>query len=300
MAFVTIEDPTGAAEFTVFPKTYARTRELWHVESIVLAKGKVEVRDGKVQILCESAKAYEPPEVSLEITDNRQPTNDLSGNGASTRVTQIAIPDDNESMMADMSAAIEGMLESEMMSSGPEEPPGMWEESDDSPVNSKQKAVSSRQSTVNGQTVVSVHSSVPSTATQVAESKSNYVAEKTNGGNGNATVKPNGGNGHAVTTPVAVAVKPAVSAPASAKSFEPPRHLRIYFSRTEDHDDDVQRMRELLMLLRSVPGRDKFTFFVPNPQGIVQLDFPNFTTNYGTLQDSLSDMIGQWGNIEVQ
>ena len=100
------------------------------------------------------------------------------------------------------------------------------------------------------------------------------------------------------STMAAVAVKPA--APAPVKSFEPPRHLRIYFSRTEDQDDDVRRMRELLMLLRSVPGRDKFTFFVPNPQGIVQLDFPNFTTNYGTLQDSLTEMMGEWGNIEVQ
>ena len=311
MAFVTIEDPTGSVEITVFPKTFARTRELWHVEAIVLTKGKVELREAKVQVLCESAKEYEPPEVTK---DERPKTNDApteAGNVKQTQVTQFAMPDDNEAMMADMSDAIEGVLEIESQE-GPQEPEGMWEESGEPLVESKQKAVSSEQSTVNSVTVNSVQPSVPVT-TQVAESKPAYVAEKPNGGNGNGEVKPNGGNGngaikpsgnggngHAVTTPAATAVKPAVHTPTSGKSFEPPRHLRIYFARTQDHDDDVRRMRELLMLLRSVPGRDKFSFFVPNPQGIVQLDFPNFTTNYGTLQDSLSDMMGQWGNIEVQ
>jgi DNA polymerase-3 subunit alpha len=61
MAFVSIEDPTGSTEITVFPKTYARTKELWHAEALVLVKGKVELRDGKIQILCESAEEYHVP-----------------------------------------------------------------------------------------------------------------------------------------------------------------------------------------------------------------------------------------------
>ena len=59
-------------------------------------------------------------------------------------------------------------------------------------------------------------------------------------------------------------------------------------------------MRELLNLLRSVPGRDKFTFFVPNPQGTVQLDFPNFTTTYAVVEEPLNLLVSEWGSLEVQ
>ena len=59
-------------------------------------------------------------------------------------------------------------------------------------------------------------------------------------------------------------------------------------------------MRELLALLRSRPGRDRFTFYVPNPQGTVQLDFPNFTTSYAAVQEPLEEMVGQLGSMEVE
>ncbi len=59
-------------------------------------------------------------------------------------------------------------------------------------------------------------------------------------------------------------------------------------------------MRELLSLLRSVRGRDRFTLYVPNPQGLVQLDFPNFTTNFGQVEEPLSQLVGEWGSLEVQ
>ncbi|MDE3091521.1 MAG: hypothetical protein KGJ80_19300 [Chloroflexota bacterium] len=62
----------------------------------------------------------------------------------------------------------------------------------------------------------------------------------------------------------------------------------------------MRRMRELLNLLRGTPGRDRFTFFVPNPQGTVQLDFPNFSTSYAAVQESLSQMVSEWGSMEVQ
>ncbi len=82
--------------------------------------------------------------------------------------------------------------------------------------------------------------------------------------------------------------------------YQPARHLRIFLTRTNNHDEDVRRMRELLALLASAEGRDSFTFFVPNPQGIVQLDFPNHSTSYTALQDSLHQAIGNWGTLEVQ
>jgi hypothetical protein len=88
--------------------------------------------------------------------------------------------------------------------------------------------------------------------------------------------------------------------PATTTHPESPRHLRIFLTRTNDHDEDVRRMRELLALLSSVDGQDRFTFYVPNPQGIVQLDFPNHKTSYVQVQAPLTQMVSGWGTLEVQ
>jgi DNA polymerase III subunit alpha len=276
MAFVQIEDPSGTSELTVFPKTFARTRELWHVESLVKVKAKVESRDGKIQLLCETAAEYEPPQATAE------------PNGAPhSNAVQFAIPDDGEAALADASAVIEEALEIENMPPPPEEPPdefsGQWAvDGGQTPVGSQQSAVGSQQlSVISNQAAVASH-------VRVAEVKPAYAA-KSSGGNASAA-KPNGGNGHAEPTP----------APRAAPSNGPARQLRIYFERTNDQDEDVRRMRELLNLLRSIPGRDRFTFFVPNPQGTVQLDFPNFTTSYAAVQELLDPMVSEWGSMEVQ
>jgi DNA polymerase-3 subunit alpha len=118
----------------------------------------------------------------------------------------------------------------------------------------------------------------------------NQIVEKQNGlANGNG--KSNGGNGD----------KANFTAPAApATRFQPPKHLRIFLQRTNDYDEDVRRMRELLMLLSSVDGHDRFTFYVPNPQGVVQLDFPNHSTSYAQVQVSLDELMSEWGTLEIQ
>ncbi len=276
MAFAQIEDPSGMSELTVFPKTFARTRELWHVESLVKVKAKVESRDGKIQLLCETATEYEPPETTK---DERRRT-EAEPDEPLPQAVQFVMPDDGEAALADASAVIEEVLEIENMPPPPEEPPDEF--GGQTPLGSQQSAVGSNQlSVASSQAVVANH-------VQVAETKPAYAA-KLNGGNASAA-KPNGGNRHVEPSP----------APRAAPSNGPARHLRIYFERTNDQDEDVRRMRELLNLLRSMPGRDRFTFFVPNPQGTVQLDFPNFTTSYTAVQELLDPMVSDWGSMEVQ
>ncbi|MCX7840667.1 MAG: DNA polymerase III subunit alpha, partial [Anaerolineae bacterium] len=58
MAFVSLEDPSGTVELTVFPKVFERTRDLWQTDAVVFVKGKVDVRDGKLQVVCDSAEEY--------------------------------------------------------------------------------------------------------------------------------------------------------------------------------------------------------------------------------------------------
>jgi DNA polymerase-3 subunit alpha len=260
MAFVSIEDPTGAVELTVFPKTYARTKDLWHTEAIVQVKGKVELRDGKVQILCDSAQEYHIEEMPA---DTEPPAS-----------VQYAMADANEVAIADSAPMIEEAraeyIIDENVPPPPEEPPDEF------------SSVNRRPSTVGSEKQNARNDPPPANENQIVE-KQNGLA------NGNG--KSNGGNGD----------KANFTAPAApATRFQPPKHLRIFLQRTNDYDEDVRRMRELLMLLSSVDGHDRFTFYVPNPQGVVQLDFPNHSTSYAQVQVSLDELMSEWGTLEIQ
>jgi DNA polymerase-3 subunit alpha len=60
MAFVELEDPQGTVDVTVFPRVYEQTRELWDTDNILLLKGKVQIRDERIGVICEEATEYAP------------------------------------------------------------------------------------------------------------------------------------------------------------------------------------------------------------------------------------------------
>ncbi len=198
---------------------------------------------------------------------------------------QISIADDDEAKLAEASGVFEEELAN--LPPPPEEPPDDWPPAPAPAV-------------------------VPSSASPVV-SETNQAAVSpesapTAGNNGQSTPP---GNGYAIAPPGRAAAenKSEYAAPpnvgdvvayAGTSRSGAPRHLRIYLERAGDYDEEVRRMRELLNLLRSAPGRDRFTFFVPNPQGVVQLDFPNFTTSLTTVEEALIPMVNEWGSLEVQ
>jgi DNA polymerase-3 subunit alpha len=59
MLFAQIEDLTGSAEVTVFPRTYEATHEVWNADEILLVNARVEQRDDTVQLLCEDAVRFD-------------------------------------------------------------------------------------------------------------------------------------------------------------------------------------------------------------------------------------------------
>jgi len=59
MAFVKLEDDSGAIEGVVFPRVFRKTRSCWQKESLVIADGVVEVREERISILIENAKPLE-------------------------------------------------------------------------------------------------------------------------------------------------------------------------------------------------------------------------------------------------
>ncbi len=64
MAFLKLEDLRGVIEVVVFPKTLERVRNLINVDSIVIIKGRVSMKeDEAVKIICESMGPLEKVDV---------------------------------------------------------------------------------------------------------------------------------------------------------------------------------------------------------------------------------------------
>jgi DNA polymerase-3 subunit alpha len=86
---------------------------------------------------------------------------------------------------------------------------------------------------------------------------------------------------------------PASGPHATVPDPQLPRHLHITVYRTADSQSDRKRLRSVYELVTSYQGQDTFSFFIPNGQGRLQLDFPNDTTHYCTeLQQKLAKMLG--------
>lgn len=55
-----LEDLDGSVQVITWPGLYESTKELWEEGNILVVKGLVKVRDGKVQLNCQQAQRYQP------------------------------------------------------------------------------------------------------------------------------------------------------------------------------------------------------------------------------------------------
>lgn len=55
MAFITVYDETGSIEVIAFPRTYAKLRSVLAINRVIIFKGKVNDRDGRLSVLMENA-----------------------------------------------------------------------------------------------------------------------------------------------------------------------------------------------------------------------------------------------------
>jgi DNA polymerase III subunit alpha len=68
MAFVRMEDLQGVVEITVFPQLYRDRKAMWMQDKIVIVRGKVDVRNGRVGVLADSVQDYVEDAQVLEDT----------------------------------------------------------------------------------------------------------------------------------------------------------------------------------------------------------------------------------------
>jgi len=73
-----------------------------------------------------------------------------------------------------------------------------------------------------------------------------------------------------------------------------PRLLRITFQRSSNLDRDKRLLNDVCRLLESYQGSDRYRFDIISPAGVVQMDFPNYTTKCNPeLQRKLCNLLGQ-------
>ena len=94
MLIATLEDLHGSVELTVFPRTFVQTEQVWQEDAVVIVTGKIDQREERYQLVCDTAEAFEvpdgpPPEVPEVATltppvsglTNGHATNGHAGNG---------------------------------------------------------------------------------------------------------------------------------------------------------------------------------------------------------------------------
>lgn len=71
MAFVILEDARGAVDVTVFPQLFNKTSSLWMNGNIVVVRGKVDFRGGRVAVVADEAQEYEKGMKTIQTTQYR-------------------------------------------------------------------------------------------------------------------------------------------------------------------------------------------------------------------------------------
>ena len=56
MLFSYLEDLTSKIELVVFPNVLEKNPDAWKENTIIIAKGKVNDRDGEMKLLCDEVK----------------------------------------------------------------------------------------------------------------------------------------------------------------------------------------------------------------------------------------------------
>ncbi|PKO23686.1 MAG: hypothetical protein CVU38_02830 [Chloroflexi bacterium HGW-Chloroflexi-1] len=304
MAFVRLEDLQGALDVTVFPKLYQETRALWALDKIVVVRGRVDVRNGRVSVLADSVQDY--VEGAQVIEDTSSVAYRYRNGGAANARPQV-----NERAARRYTPA--SMMETAGVGAFPGEAEDDADYGEENPfADDKPEWFAERDGEPSGQ--------------GAGERGSGGAEER--GGRG-AGEQMSGGAKAQGDTPQPEVDAPSSAAPeptpiSSLSSVRPgpslesapqedsapaprlgdasaapkgPRTVHITFQRSRSLDLDRKRLAELVNLVSKYAGDDRFRIIVEaNGSACYQLDFPNNHTRIcRELQDELTQRLGASG-----
>lgn len=279
MAFVQLEDLQGGCEVVFFPKAYAEYKEKLLIDSVVIVKGKAQMREGQTTLLADMVQTHienyigvdeEPPIPQVPLFHDMPPLNGV----ISSTVGENGLD-----------PGMEAWEETEI-SPFSDEPP-QWTEEEDA-------VVFSSATTMNSSTIDAHCEPDARREPEEAHGQPSFQNGVSSHNAENAVlpeIKPKAES----TAPVLPAarkdkVAPSTRRPSTASPGDetaqssaltsmprhrPARRLLINFRRTGNLERDKYRLKELYEAVREPKGRDAFVIRLLDNGRIIELSFPN-------------------------
>ena len=300
MAFVRLEDLQGALDVTVFPRLYQEARALWALDKIVVVRGKVDVRNGRVSVLADSVQDY--VEGAKIIEDTSSVAYRYRNGVAAHASPQVDERPSRRYTPAPMMGVPDGDAVDDAYY-GEENPfadarPDWFEESGEEPSgqgagkrgNGGAGARRSRGAEEQG----SGGAKAQGETSQALVDTARPAAPEPPPMSSVSSVRPAPSLDSSVAQEDS-APAPRLGGPPAAPRG--PRTVHITFQRSRSLDADRKRLAELVTLLSRYAGDDRFQIIVEaNGSACYQLDFPNNHTRIcRELEDELTQRLGVGG-----
>ncbi len=277
MAFVQLEDLQGGCEVVFFPKAYAEFKEKLVVDSVVIVKGKAQMREGQTTLLADIVQTHVESYIGVE-----EETPALQ-----TPLFQDAPPQNGAALLARGENGFAGDMEAweePEMSPFYNEPP-QWTDDEEADAGDNSPAVELSMISISGEVEgagaqpsfrngaalpsaeCAASSKIGPEAEPVEPETSETEANKTQLSASESAPEVSSASSGGETRPLSISK--TVSRP------RPVRRLLINFRRTGNLERDKYRLRELYETVREPKGRDAFVIRLLDNGRIVELSFPN-------------------------
>jgi DNA polymerase-3 subunit alpha len=304
MAFVRLEDLQGAVDVTVFPQLYRDRRAMWVLDKIIIVRGKVDLRNGRVSVLADSVQDYVEETRVLEDTTSVEsryrngtaPVGLAGANGIRQAppgeapvVREVAAPlsagasaaryGERRYGPAPLGSGADDLAEGTIAAFADENPfageePDWFEpDRDDIPAEPASEEAESHAPVPGAQASLALDAE-PSEALPPLGSEIHLEAKSLSTEPAQPEVPL-----AAPPDPPSSFQLPASNPPASSLPVAPRRTLRVVFQRSQSLEADRRRLNDLVEMLSSYQGDDRFEVtLVANGKARYQLEFPNNST----------------------
>jgi len=304
MGFATLEDTQGAIELVLFPRTWERFNQLLVVDAILIAEGKVDADNGDPKVLVDKLSREKLETAAAESNSYDYGSySSTSYDYGSVEPSGEEVPNPSKNVAMPAKASIPS--QSDEWDFNEENSIPMPPEPDDwhlypAPLPAEEKFQTLPQqesSTVTSQSIDSVKLIDP-----VKPAESNLqldipasgvvAAEK-------VVILPAPG-ANVPATPIQYIMPPAERTSSLSGDSGELRMITVVLRSGGDRQRDVRRMRRVLGVLTSCPGRDKFALRIFENGKHFLLEFPNDTTGLNSnLLRELNEIVGE-DNVRVE
>ena len=268
MAFATLEDMQGSVELILFPRVWKKVEALVKIDKVVLVKGKVDSTNQEPKILVDDVQAVNLENKNDSNAEKTNSRDDKIGAGPNSHIDKLTYDDEIATM---------DVPKPESFLCG-----------EDSRVEKGQS--------------ISELAPVQISSEDISKLKNNADELRPIPADLHRRAAVNMDVAEASTTISAVPfiVPPAIIKESNEQKGERVHIITISIRSTGDKGRDIRRLRRIHGLLRSVPGKDRFSFICYEYGHRYVMDFPNESIGINkAIINRIAAMVGK-ENLQVE